>query len=220
MDRKHWLLIRMGILVGISVLLAGCNSRESGVFGTVLTLGFLPSGFEVITGNPLLANINLLTAPIPILGILINWLLALFINTMDFVLWFFSWIPGYKEIIGVVASSHDLDLGPWANFFSHHRNFLSHSVLNPVFVVYGIVAYGLSKIFRSPLRFILALPMMGFGLGLLADSMPQAWTGFSLIKVSLFGFYMFALPGLLSWIWLIANGFIALGISFRVAKSD
>ena len=83
MGRKHRQLILMGILMGISVLLAGCNSRESGVLGTVLTLGFLPSGFEVITGNPLLANINLLTAPIPILGILINWLLDSAPNSVE-----------------------------------------------------------------------------------------------------------------------------------------
>jgi len=199
----------------LSVTLFGCTtnevneSNESSLLINIITLEFLPSGMEVIKGESISADSNIRTSIIPIIGFLINIFIMLLINIIDFIIWPFSWIPGLSNLISFIGGSHDID--QTSSIFTHHRNFLSHSVLNPIILIYSWISYKFRKV--SILNFILILPLIAFAAGILADTMPRGWGFYSYIHISLLGFRIFSLSAFFTRLWLFLNSFILISLT-------
>lgn len=194
------------------ILLSGCSNsdkNEESFFGSLFTLDFLPSGMNVIYNGPLNENIaientllkksindertgfvkKIFLKIINIPFLLINYLLMLIINIIDFIIWFFSWIPGYRHLIKSITKAHDIDnynvRGIIASHFSNHRNFFTHSILNPIIFIYIVIAIIIKQIKSFAVSFLISLPLLGFLGGLLADTMPNGWTQ-NLSRIHLF----------------------------------
>lgn len=71
---------------------------------SVFILSFLPKAIGMFDGN-----ISTMASNIPIISKLVegivNWISVIFINVIDFVLWFIYWIPGVKNIIKLSISN-------------------------------------------------------------------------------------------------------------------
>ena len=95
------------IFIVLFVSLTGCSStvenynNQHSLFIRIITLEFLPSGMRVISDNneSLMQQSSILNAVIPIVGLLINYLIAIIVNIIDFIIWIFSWVPGYRSFI-------------------------------------------------------------------------------------------------------------------------
>ena len=146
-----------------------------------------------------------------LIGGIFNYLSILVCNITDCLMWFISWIPGLNNIIYMVYTCPDLDL----KLGIGHRNFITHSVLNPIFIGFVVISILLivitsfSEGLNSGIRLLLFLIGMTFTCHLLADTMPNKWMGTAYIK-----FLGFSLkPPFLSVIWLYANSFISFCIN-------
>lgn len=203
-------------LVGILILLVIWVLKGISTFlYNLLTLSFLPDALGMFDGN-----VASYTIPIvgQTLGIVVNYLVAAFINLIDFCIWFINWIPGLNLIIKTVYTSPDMVERMLPFIFggqSGHRNFITHSVLNPVFLVFLIITFILTKLLsktriRDGVIGIASLIGLTFVCHLLADTMPQSWIGFANIKFYLF-IKLFTLPPLLSKLWLYVNAVLSLG---------
>lgn len=212
----------LGILgIGLVVsLLKGISEFIYNIF----TLSFLPNAIGMFDGN-----VSSYIIPIigPTLGVVINYVVAVFINIFDFLLWLIYWIPGIRQVIQFVYTSPDMveRFLPWMfGGLSGHRNFITHSVINPVFLVFLMITVILIKSIsnmglRPVVKILCFVIGMSFVCHLLADTMPQAWIGFARIKVYLFT-NIFTLPKLLSKLWLYINAFLSFGILFKVTLAS
>ena len=214
------------------------NSITIGIFGKsslshffkILNLGFLPSGLDIDN------NIKVIgTYTIPFLGSVIevplHFFMTLWINIVDFVCWIPSKIPILREVLYLVKVCPDLDLTTHGTDLligtlglTGHRNFITHSVLNPYILLIfftGIILYfflhcinsEICKWIGDAIRGILVLVFLIHSAHLFADCMPQKWTGASLIKVYAFNIRFIILNGFLSKCWLMLNGFGAIKIA-------
>lgn len=206
-----YLFLIVFLLFIFKLLLSGIGN----LFYSILTLSFLPNGLGIFDGE-------VTTYFIPIVGYIINCIVVAFINILDFIIWFIYWIPGVHTIIDLVHRAPDIDqLESFKLIFGqHHRNFITHSVLNPIFLLFLVLTFIIIKslkqsevgIIVSILLFVIGLTFVGH---LLADTMPGSWRGFSTIKVYFFVKF-FSLPGFLSKIWLYINSYLSVKALVKV----
>ena len=201
----------MPIIIGGVLVIALITWVLDGVVstvGSILTLSFLPSALKMLEGSSMDSTL------IPILGYLINWLVVVFVNFVDFMIWFINWIPGIKQVIRLIYTAPDIDQSSWYrasfSFLGGHRSFITHSVLNPIFIIYFSLSYFVSKVFSrnkwgERIGIITALIGLTFVCHLLADTMPEKWQGFAYIKI-----FFWSSNAWVSQIWLFANALFAL----------
>lgn len=205
--RKYIILIC--IMLAVTFLLVGC---EEGTGSKTIVFGFLPSGIEVATGHRLLHNTDYrIVTLIPVIEPLICIIISAICNIFDFLIWFIAWIPGIKQLIALIYSLPDIDQ-IYRNIFPNHRNFITHSVLNPGFIVTMFIGFLLGKI-NDGLKIISIFIAMIFAVHLFADMMPLKWGGFANIYISIGSYKLLALPSFGSKLWLMSNGIIALRLS-------
>lgn len=209
------------IFVGILVLwLIMCILNSIGsFFASIFTLSFLPNAIGMFDGK-----MDTVASSIPILSNLIegliNWISVVFINFVDFILWFIYWIPGVKQIIELIYRAPDLVERLIPHMLGAHRNFITHSVLNPVFLVFIMIAFVLCKILNkfemgTIISGLLMIIGLGFACHLLADTMPKSWVGFANIKVQIFA-TMFVMPPWLGKLWLLVNAIFCIKLTCKV----
>lgn len=135
----------IGAIIVVSLLFAGLNYVAEtfvNAIKSILTLSFLPSGLNMLKDS------DMNTTAIPIIGVVINYFMVVFVNVVDFLIWIPNYIPGIHWLINLVYTAPDIDSGPNAfTFFGSHRSFFTHSVLNPILVGYLIFAYLIKKCF-------------------------------------------------------------------------
>lgn len=206
--------MNMGVVFIIVSFLIWVLMGVIGFVGDILTLDFLPNGLDILNDS------KMQTYSIPIIGFLINYIVWVFVNLVDFVTWFIHWIPGVKTLMDIIYTCPDLDLpnSPLEIFRSSHRNFITHSALNPIFIVFIIVSSLVSGLVpRNPIGTLLAIVALIIGLTfschLLADTMPRGWMGTAFIQVKLYGHGLFTLGNWFSQIWLYINAIIAIILS-------
>ncbi|MBH1941044.1 hypothetical protein I5677_09085 [Mobilitalea sibirica] len=194
--------------------------------GSILTLDVLPSAYEMtyntaIKGNHTVWLIGWIINPI------INYFITLFINIIDFLCVFTSWIPFVNNIQDTIYYAPDIDqlnsnivyniIEPLLG--TSHRNWITHSVLNPYFIFFIVCAFILSfiarfiPVFKYIVGLIILIIGMSFVAHLLADTMPLSWgkgsrNSFSNIHVR-FWFIKFQMNGLFSKLWLYLHASIA-----------
>ncbi|MGL5917051.1 MAG: hypothetical protein ACRCZC_05050 [Culicoidibacterales bacterium] len=171
-----------------------------------LTFGFLPMGLHIRKGT------NIHSWRVPILGPLLNYATACCVNLIDSWLWLWLWLPGMKKFtLSVYRSPDTLEryLGFIFGGINGHRNFISHSVFNPVFLLivwfFGkMIALSPIRLLQIPLQLIGTTLCLSFIAHLLADTLPKAWLGKALIKV-FFLFHFTTLSIKNSKLWLHLN---------------
>ena len=97
----------------------------------------------MFNGNP-----NSRTLKVKGLEITLNYFFAALINLIDFALLFISWIPGLKNILDFMYRNPDIIEKQIPFLFGGskgHRNFITHSVFNPVFLIYIFISSKLTK---------------------------------------------------------------------------
>lgn len=221
-----WFLIVSIVLGGILWLIESIIAA----FLKFISLSWLPSGINLIAHHRLFDGNIHIDPVIPVIGSIIDYLAAMFINLVDLALYPIAAIPGLKVILYRLYSSPDWDLpmpNAWAVFHFYpyftHRSFFSHSVLNPMFILYilalfAIVCVILKLISNGVVRGICIYISTAIGLSfpchLLADSMPQAWAGSAFINFKIMGFGFASGQGM-SELWLYLNAFLAI---FAICK--
>lgn len=209
-----YILIFLVIIGIISSVITSIGNLAHSIF----TLSFLPNAIGIFDGE-----ISTRATSIPILSNIIettlNYISVLFINIIDAILWFVYWIPGVKQVIDVIYTSPDVVEKLIPDMLDSHRNFITHSVLNPVFLVFIIVSFTISKILKNTeigeiIAAILMIIGFVFACHLLADSMPKSWVGFSNIKVQIYTTF-FTLPPFLSKLWLYINVFLCIKLTYK-----
>lgn len=213
------------ILIGIILIAVIGNILGSirSFFVSIFTLSFLPNAIGMFDGN-----INTMASNIPIVSKLvegiINWTSVIFINVIDFCLWFIYWIPGVKQIINLIYTSPDFVERLISSMLGSHRNFITHSILNPIFLIFIMVAFILCKIINKYeigelISIVVMLIGFVFACHLLADTMPQSWVGFANIKVQIFRTF-FVMPPLLGKLWLIVNAILCSIVTVKVTVKN
>ncbi len=204
------------VVLGLVLISYILNSIGS-FFISIFTLSFLPNAIGMFDGK-----ISTTASSIPILSKLvegiINWISVIFINVVDFLLWFIYWIPGVKQIIELIYSSPDL-VERHIPMLNSHRNFITHSVFNPIFLTFIMVSFILCKILNKfeigeSISCILMVIGLGFACHLLADTMPKSWVGFANIKVQIFTTF-FVMPPWLGKLWLLFNAFLCIKLTYK-----
>lgn len=224
------------IIMAICFAIALIRTAVWALFFRVLNLGFLPAGIGIAEG---IAETGVYVLP-SFLGQLVevplHFFLTLWINIIDFVCAILSLIPFGKELLLMVKVCPDLDLtthgtDPIIGFLglTGHRNFITHSVLNPyilLIVLSGIVIYCIGRLIRIIFPKIgsvicgIAVACVGMSLLILsahlfADCMPKKWTGAALIRVHI-AFIKFTLFPIMSKIWLLVNGVLSAVFGVKV----
>jgi len=201
--------------------------------GRILTLNILPGAYDMvrdthIKGNHTIWFIGWIISPI------INYFFTLFINIVDFICIFINWIPIIGDIQKFIYHAPDIDQQGYDAVYNFieplvgtvHRNWITHSVLNPYFILFVICAFVIAFIakFIPVVKYIAAFLILMIGLTfvchLIADTMPGGWgrgssNNFSKIHVR-FWFIKFQLNGLFTKLWLYINALIA-GVSIKSA---
>lgn len=225
--------IVISIVVILMLLCAAIVLIKSAVwalFFRILNLGFLPAGIGIGEG---IAETGVYVLPFflgSLIEIPLHFLLTLWINIVDFACAILSVIPFVKELLYLVKVCPDLDLtthgiDPVIGFLglTGHRNFITHSVLNPyilMIVLAGLVLYLFGFVIKRFLpgigTFICSIAVVCVSMSLFihsahlfADCMPKGWNGSALIKVHI-GFIKFVLFPILSKLWLLVNGIFAM----------
>ncbi len=193
--------------------------------GQLLTLGILPGAYGLtegtyITGNHTVWIIGWLINPI------INYFIEIFLNLMDFVFLLTIWIPYIGDFQTILYLAPDIDQMNYNAIYeflypligSSHRNWLTHSVLNPYFIAFIIISFIIAFIsqFIPVVKYIVAFIIFIIGFSfichLLADTMPKGWgkdsrNNFANIHFR-FWFIKFQMNGFFSKLWLYINIFI------------
>lgn len=175
-----------------------------------LTFAFLPSKLKIRKAT------NIYTWNIPILGPLLNYTTACIINMIDATIWLFQWIPGFLFIAKILyhtADSLERYLSWFLGGISGHRNFISHSCINPIYlgflflshIILQTISFHSIRIIVQFLCFLLSLTFIAH---LLADTLPKAWIGKALIKI-VFIFHFSTLSIGKSKAWLHINAILA-----------
>lgn len=195
------------LVILLICLIAWVLSKTFSFLGTIITLSFLPSGIMRGFSHRMMDG-SISNTIIPIIGGLFNYITVLIINIIDFFCWLISFIPLVNLLLYTIYRSPDFDLVLGVA----HRNFISHSVLNPVFLVYvAIVAIVVRVISRIPenilgfIKSILLIIGLSFVGHLLADTMPAGWKGFAMIKIAFTEKPILTLPAIFSKLWLYLN---------------
>ena len=168
----------------------------------------------MFNGNP-----NSRTLKVKGLEITLNYFFAALINLIDFALLFISWIPGLKNILDFMYRNPDIIEKQIPFLFGGskgHRNFITHSVFNPVFLRYIFISSKLCVIFSlTPLNTILRPLLFLIGLcfvcHLLCDTMPKHWKGFANIKVYFFT-HLISFSPITSKAWLYIGSFLSFSL--------
>lgn len=208
------------IFIGILVLglIMNILNGIGNFFASIFTLSFLPNAIGMFDGK-----IDTTASSIPILSNLVegiaNWISVIFINGVDFMLWFIYWIPGVKQVIELIYRSPDLVERLIPDMLGSHRNFITHSVFNPLFLVFIMVSFILCKKLNNfeiggIISFILMIIGLGFACHLLADTMPKSWIGFANIKVQIFATF-FVMPPWLGKLWLLVNAIFCIKLTYK-----
>lgn len=162
-------------------------------------------------------NVNSHTLKYKYIEIVINFILAAIINIVDFLILLISWIPFIKDLITFIYKSPDTLEKSVSTLFGGskgHRNFITHSIFNPVFIAYLIIASRICDLFKytplntinRPLFFIIGIC---FSCHLLSDSMPKYWRGFANIKIYFFR-NLYTFTPLISKCWLYIGSFLSI----------
>jgi hypothetical protein len=202
-------------------------------FLKIISLSWLPSGINLIAHHRLFDGNIHIDPVIPVIGSIIDYLTAMFINLVDLALYPIAAIPGLKVILYRLYSSPDWDLpmpNAWAVFhfspYLTHRSFFSHSVLNPMFILYILAFFAIvcvivklipSNVIQVICIYISTAIGLSFPCHLLADSMPQAWAGSAFINFKIMGSGL-ALGQGMSELWLYLNAFLAIFAIFFVLR--
>lgn len=209
-------MIYIVIVILLIAIIGNVLGAIKSFLGSVITLSFLPNAIGMFDGN-----IKTVATHIPIIsevvGVTINWLSVIFINFIDFLLWFIYWIPGVKQIINIIYTSPDMVEKLIPSMLGSHRNFITHSILNPIFLIFIIITFILCRILNNfeigkCISTILMLVGLTFACHLLADTMPKSWIGFANIKVQIF-ITLFAMPPWLGKLWLIGNAILCIVVT-------
>lgn len=144
---------------------------------------------------------------------------AAIVNLIDFLLLFISWIPGLKQILNFMYRNPDIIEKQIPFLFGGskgHRNFITHSIFNPVFLLYVFIASKICVIFAlTPLNLLLRILFFIIGLcfvcHLLCDTMPKHWKGFANIKVYLCTYHLSFSP-VISKAWLYIGSFLSFSL--------
>lgn len=202
------------LFILLIISLTGCSQGTGNNFGV---LGFLPSGIKTATGHKLLYNTDYtIVTLIPGIEVIIFFFISLLCNIIDFMLWFIAWIPGLKQLIAVIYSAPDIDL-LFRTIFHTHRNFITHSVLNPLLLIILIPTFIFGKFFKW-LKNIACFVILLFMLHFFADAMPIKWAGFANIYIGIGPLKLFYLPPFLSKLWLMVNALACLYIAGKLAE--
>lgn len=209
-----YIIIGILVLILIGYILNGIGN----FFASLFTLSFLPNAIGMFDGK-----IETTASTIPIISSLVegvvNWISVIFINFVDFMLWFIYWIPGVKQVILLVYTAPDLVERLLPSMLGSHRNFITHSVLNPIFLIFIMISFIICKIANkyeigAIISFILMLIGLSFVCHLLADTMPKAWVGFANIKVQVFNTF-FVMPPWMGKLWLLINAVLCFKITCK-----
>lgn len=168
----------------------------------------------MFNGNP-----NSSTLKIKNIEIAINYIFAAIINLIDFLLLFISWIPILKQILNFMYRSPDIIEKQIPFLFGGskgHRNFITHSIFNPIFLIYLFISSKICIIFSlTPLNLITRIFFFIIGLcfvcHLLCDTMPKHWKGFANIKIYFCTYYLSFSP-IISKAWLYIGSFLSFSL--------
>ena len=168
----------------------------------------------MFNGNP---NSN--TLKVKSIEIIINYIFAAIINLIDFFLLFISWIPSLRKLLDYIYRNADILEKQFPFLFGGskgHRNFITHSVFNPVFLIYVFISSKLCIMFEltplnNILRPLLFLIGMCFVCHLLCDTMPKHWKGFANIKIYLF-IHLLTFSPITSKAWLYIGSFLSFSL--------
>ena len=233
-----WLVVFIIVIILILLLLEFFKNLPYVIFFKILNLGFLPSGLDIDNNIKVIGEYT-----IPFIGAVIevplHFFMTLWINIVDFICWIPSKIPIVREALRFIKMCPDLDLtthglDPLIGILglTGHRNFITHSILNPYILLIlfvGILLCFLLHLANNEvcewigemIGWILVLVLLIHSAHLFADCMPQKWTGAALIRVSIFNIRFVVLNGFLSKCWLMLNGFLAIKIAhFLVDSGD
>lgn len=157
----------------------------------------------------------------------------MFINLVDLALYPIAEIPKLNVILYRLYSSPDWDLSmpnAWAVFhfspYFTHRSFFSHSVLNPMFILYILAFFALVCVILKLIQngvvqgiciYVFTAIGLSFPCHLLADTMPHAWAGTAYINFKIYGHGLILGQGA-SELWLYFNAFLAIFAIFFVLK--
>ncbi len=211
-----WIIFLAIIIIVISIF-----NQASKLINSILTLSFLPGALDIFDGK-----MDTLATHIPIVSKLvegfINWMSVLLINIIDFSLWLIHWIPGVSQVIDFIYVSPDIIERMFPAILGSHRNFITHSIFNPVFVIFLIIflVFALLSKYISPLKIVtILMAFIGFAFvgHLLADTMPKAWVGFATIKVQVTNTY-FVMPPLMSKLWLQINAMVSIALMGKIIE--
>ncbi len=114
-------------------------------------------------------------------------------NTLVFfaIFIFLTWLPDIDSIIPLL----------------YHRDMLTHSAIIPFLALLYLTRFK----YISPI--MIAALFLCFAIHLSADMFPKGWRGFALLHFPVFGF---ALPGMLSFLWLLANVVICIFFAHKI----
>lgn len=218
-----WII--MLLIMGIVWMSQLVSKLVYGLFFFILNLGFLPTGYD-IAKNIKPTGVYVIPFIGAIIEVPLHFFMTLWINIVDFICWLPSKIPLISSALKFIDKCPDLDLtthgvDPLIEKFglTGHRNFVTHSILNPyilIILVIGTVLYLLSKCISKKIKNIiiisLSLCLAVFSAHLFADCMPNAWLGGALIKAKIFG-KSITFNAFISKLWLFVNGLAALRVS-------
>lgn len=216
-------MIYIVIVIFLIAIIGKSLGAIKSFLASVFTLSFLPNAIGMFDGN-----INTIASNIPVISEvvegIVNWLSVIFINVIDFFLWFIYWIPGVKQIIQIIYTAPDLVERLVSSILGSHRNFITHSIFNPIFLIFIIITFIVCRILNQFEigEFISSLLMLigfTFACHLLADTMPQSWVGFANIKVQIF-ITFFVMPPWLGKLWLIGNAILCIGVTTKATLGD
>ena len=153
------------------------------------------------------------------LEISINYFFAALINLVDFLLLLIGWIPSVKKVLDFMYRNPDIIEKQVSFLFGGskgHRNFITHSIFNPIFLAYIFVVNKICILFvGTPLDIILRTLFFTIGLcftcHLLCDTMPKHWRGFANIKIYLFT-NLYTFSPIISKAWLYIGSFLSFAL--------
>lgn len=223
------IIIILAIVFGIALIRWLIGIALNLVFFTILNLGFLPAGLHIAKDiSPVGVYV------IPYIGALIevplHYFLTLWINIIDFICWIPSKIPGLNFLLEFIKKCPDKDLtthgvDPLIGMLglTGHRNFITHSVLNPyifLILLIGTILYFVlgfvNKKIQEVLGICIAMCLFIHSAHLFADCMPGQWIGGALIKSAFIGTW----NAFFSKAWLLIQGILSIRIGFCYCKID
>lgn len=133
-----YLLITGAVITVIAIvafLLIGLKPLFFGIF----TLSFLPRSIGIFR------NCKITSYTIPVIGhtigILLNFIIGCFINIVDCLISLLYWIPVVNDLIFMVHNAQNSIQKLVPSFFgSSNLNFITYSVINPVFIIFVLLA--------------------------------------------------------------------------------